>query len=99
MPNPWVSLRREQRILVYKAVNEKEQLEKGLQEEEEKKTRRLQMLFPLTGEARERAAVDRPVPVRVPAARHRHRHRRRPLPAGARLHAIPGIDPMKLHFG
>jgi hypothetical protein len=37
MPNPWVSLRREQLIPVNKAVNEKEQLEKGLEEEEGKK--------------------------------------------------------------
>jgi hypothetical protein len=29
MPNPWVSLRRDQLILVNKAVNKKEQLEKG----------------------------------------------------------------------
>jgi hypothetical protein len=29
MPNPWVSLRRDQLILVNKAVNEKEQLQKG----------------------------------------------------------------------
>jgi hypothetical protein len=35
MPNPWVSLRRDQLIPVGKAVNEKEQLEKGLDEEEE----------------------------------------------------------------
>jgi hypothetical protein len=33
MPNPWVSLRRDQLSLVNKAVNEKEQLEKGLEEE------------------------------------------------------------------
>jgi hypothetical protein len=32
MPNPWVSLRCDQLILVNKAVNEKEQLEKGLGE-------------------------------------------------------------------
>jgi hypothetical protein len=32
-----VSVRRDQPILVNKAVNEKEQLEKGLEEEEEKK--------------------------------------------------------------
>jgi hypothetical protein len=37
MPNPWVSLRRDQLIPVNKAVNEKEQLEKGLEEEEKKK--------------------------------------------------------------
>jgi hypothetical protein len=36
MPNPWVSLRRDQLIPVNKAVNEKEQLEKGLEEGEEK---------------------------------------------------------------
>jgi hypothetical protein len=36
MPNPWVSLRRDQLIPVNKAVNEKELLEKGLEEEEEK---------------------------------------------------------------
>jgi hypothetical protein len=36
MPNPWVSLRCDQLIPVNKAVNEKEQLEKGLEEEEEK---------------------------------------------------------------
>jgi hypothetical protein len=29
MPNPWVSLRRDQLILGNKAVNEKEPLEKG----------------------------------------------------------------------
>jgi hypothetical protein len=34
MSNPWVSLRRDQLIPVNKAVNEKEQLEKGLEEEE-----------------------------------------------------------------
>jgi hypothetical protein len=39
-PNPWVSLRRDQLIPVNKAVNEKEQLEKGLEEEEEKKERK-----------------------------------------------------------
>jgi hypothetical protein len=33
MPNPWVSLRRDKLIPVNKAVNEKEQLEKGLEEE------------------------------------------------------------------
>jgi hypothetical protein len=38
MPNPWVSLRRDQLILVNKAVSKKEQLEKGLEEEEEKKS-------------------------------------------------------------
>jgi hypothetical protein len=36
MPNPWVSLRRDQLIPVNKAVSEKEQLEKGLEEEEKK---------------------------------------------------------------
>jgi hypothetical protein len=36
MPNPWVSLRHDQLIPVNKAVNEKEQLEKELEEEEEK---------------------------------------------------------------
>jgi hypothetical protein len=36
MPNPWVSLRRDQLIPVNKAVNEKEQLEKGMEEEEKK---------------------------------------------------------------
>jgi hypothetical protein len=35
MPNPWVSLRRDQLILVNKAVKKKEQSEKGLEEEEE----------------------------------------------------------------
>jgi hypothetical protein len=37
MPNPWVSLRHDQLIPINKAVNEKEQLEKGLEEEEKKK--------------------------------------------------------------
>jgi hypothetical protein len=32
MPNPWMSLRRDQLIPVNKAVNKKEQLEKGLEE-------------------------------------------------------------------
>jgi hypothetical protein len=41
MPNPWVSLRHYQLILVNKAVNEKEQLEKGLEEEEKKSSSRL----------------------------------------------------------
>jgi hypothetical protein len=41
MPNPWVSLRHDQVIPVNKGVNEKEQLEKGLKEEEEKKTFRV----------------------------------------------------------
>jgi hypothetical protein len=36
MPNPWVSLRCNQVIPVNKAVNEKEQLENGLEEEEKK---------------------------------------------------------------
>jgi hypothetical protein len=36
MLNPWVSLRHDQLIPVYKALNEKEPLEKGLEEEEEK---------------------------------------------------------------
>jgi hypothetical protein len=36
MPNPWVSLRRDQLIPINKAVNEKEQLEKGLEEEDKK---------------------------------------------------------------
>jgi hypothetical protein len=36
MPNPWVSLRHDQLIPVYKTVNEKEQLEKGLEEEDKK---------------------------------------------------------------
>jgi hypothetical protein len=39
MPNPWVSLRRDQLIPVNKAVNEKEQLEEG--QKEEKKNRLL----------------------------------------------------------
>jgi hypothetical protein len=38
MPNPLVSLRRDQLIPVNKAVNKKEQLGKGLEEEEEKKS-------------------------------------------------------------
>jgi hypothetical protein len=33
MPNPWVSLKCDQLIPVDKAVSEKEQLEKGLEEE------------------------------------------------------------------
>jgi hypothetical protein len=37
MPNPWVSLRRDQLIPVNNAVNEKDQLEKGLEEEEDEK--------------------------------------------------------------
>jgi hypothetical protein len=37
MPNPWVSLRCNQLIPVNKVVNEKEELEKGLEEEEEKR--------------------------------------------------------------
>jgi hypothetical protein len=36
VPNPRVSIRRDQLIPVNKAVNEKEQLEKGLEEEEQK---------------------------------------------------------------
>jgi hypothetical protein len=36
MPNPWVPLRGDELIPVNKAVDEKEQLEKGLQEEEKK---------------------------------------------------------------
>jgi hypothetical protein len=36
MPNPWVSLRCDQLFLVNNTVHEKEQLEKGLQEEEKK---------------------------------------------------------------
>jgi hypothetical protein len=39
MPNPWVSLRRDQLIPVNKAVNEKEPLEKRMEEEKEKKKR------------------------------------------------------------
>jgi hypothetical protein len=34
VPNPWVSLRCDQLIPVNKALHEKEQLEKGLKEEE-----------------------------------------------------------------
>jgi hypothetical protein len=37
MPNPWVSLRCDKLILVNKAVNQKEQLENGLEEEEGEK--------------------------------------------------------------
>jgi hypothetical protein len=37
MPNPWVSLRRDQLIPVNKAVNEKEQLEKGQERGRRKK--------------------------------------------------------------
>jgi hypothetical protein len=44
MPNPWVSQRRDQLIPVNKAVNEKEQLEKGLEEEEEGKKQIVQTL-------------------------------------------------------
>jgi hypothetical protein len=40
MPNPWVSLRCDQFIPVNKAVNKKEQLEKGLEEEEKKRLER-----------------------------------------------------------
>jgi hypothetical protein len=36
MPNPWVSLRRDQLIPINKAVNKKEQSENGLEEEEKK---------------------------------------------------------------
>jgi hypothetical protein len=36
MPNPWVSLRCDQLLPVNKVGNKKEQLEKGLEEEEEK---------------------------------------------------------------
>jgi hypothetical protein len=36
MPYPWVSLRCDQIIPVKKAVNKKEQLERGLEEEEKK---------------------------------------------------------------
>jgi hypothetical protein len=39
MPNPWMPLRCDQLIPVSKAVNEKQQLEKGLEEEEEEKIR------------------------------------------------------------
>jgi hypothetical protein len=39
MPTPWVSPRHDQLIPFNKAVNEKGQLEKGLEEEEEKKLR------------------------------------------------------------
>jgi hypothetical protein len=41
MPNPWVSLVGDQLIPVNKAVNEKEQSEKGLEEEEKKGHARL----------------------------------------------------------
>jgi hypothetical protein len=41
MPNPLVSLRRDRLIPVNKALNEKEQSEKGLEEEDEEKTIRL----------------------------------------------------------
>jgi ribosomal protein L21E len=40
MPNPWVSLRCDKLIPVSKAVNEKEQLEKRLEEEDKKVSRR-----------------------------------------------------------
>jgi hypothetical protein len=43
MTNPWVSIRRDQLILVNKGVNEKEQLEKGLEEEEGKKAETAQL--------------------------------------------------------
>jgi hypothetical protein len=36
MTNPWMSLRRDQLILVNKVGNGKEQLEKGLEEKEQK---------------------------------------------------------------
>jgi hypothetical protein len=39
IPNPWVSLGCAQLIPVNKAGNKKEQLEKGLEEEEEEKKR------------------------------------------------------------
>jgi hypothetical protein len=45
MPNRWVSLRHDQLIVVSKAVNEKEQLEKGLKEKEEKKILPYQIYF------------------------------------------------------
>jgi hypothetical protein len=38
MPNPWVSLRYDQLILVNKAVSEKEQLEKGWRRRRKNKT-------------------------------------------------------------
>jgi hypothetical protein len=41
MPNPWESLRRDQLIPVNKAVNKKEQLEKGWRRRR-KKTRKMQ---------------------------------------------------------
>jgi hypothetical protein len=41
MPNPWVSLRRDQLIPVNKAVNEKEQLEKGTEDEKRMARRQL----------------------------------------------------------
>jgi hypothetical protein len=41
MPNPWVSLRRDQLILANKVVNKKEHLEKGLEEEEKKISRKI----------------------------------------------------------
>jgi hypothetical protein len=37
MPNPWVSLRWDQLIAVNQVLNVKEQLEKGMEVEEEKK--------------------------------------------------------------
>jgi hypothetical protein len=37
MPNPWLSLRHDQPLPFNKAVNEKEQLEKGMKEEGENK--------------------------------------------------------------
>jgi hypothetical protein len=36
MPNPWVSLRRDQLIPVNKAMNKKDKLEKRIEEEEQK---------------------------------------------------------------
>jgi hypothetical protein len=38
MPTPWVSLRCDQLIPINKAVNVKEQLENGLEKEDEKQT-------------------------------------------------------------
>jgi hypothetical protein len=45
MPNPWMSLRHDLLIPVNKAVNEKEQLEKGLEEEEEEKKSLIYLKF------------------------------------------------------
>jgi hypothetical protein len=36
MPNPWVSLRRDQLIPLHKVVNKEEQLEKWLEKKEKK---------------------------------------------------------------